>query len=215
MKKTKMQAWILIGAMLMGFILVFSLTGCGKTEGASNVPVPSLQELAGRYEDGALTFAKVHFSEKLLAEAQQKADDAAAAADEDDPFDQIDVIGAGCDIEMMRALMAYEGQTQPRPFTISAAGETAGALQFDEEEEEDEDAEEGEALSFSYNPVSGALIFSVPQEGFKLTNSLYAVYIEENKAGISGTLRLTAAESSEKDFYIDLMITGTKALDGK
>lgn len=198
-------------------LLAFSLGGCGEGEeaGAANIPVPSLAELAGRYEDGAFTFEKVFFSEELLAEAQKKADDAAANADEDDPFDQIDVIGAGCDIEMMRLLMSYEGQTMPKPFTISALSETEGTLQFDADEEDEEDVELPEVLVFSYSPDSGALTFTEVPEGVKLANSLYASYLEVKKAKVSGTVRLTEAEGSESDFYIDLTITGTKPLDGQ
>lgn len=200
-------------------LLAFSLGGCGEGEeaGAANIPVPSLAELAGRYEDGAFTFEKVYFSEKILAEAQKKADDAAANADEDDPFDQIDVIGAGCDIEMMRLLMSYEGQTMPKPFTISALSETEGTLQFDADEEDDEDVdvEPPEVLVFRYSPDSGALTFTEVPEGMKLANSLYASYLEVNKAKVSGTVRLTEAEKTESDFYIDLTITGTKPLDGQ
>ena len=203
--------------LLLILILAFSLAGCAENGGGSSVPVPALEELAGRYEDGSITFEKVYISEELLAAAQKKADDAAVNADEDDPFDQIEVIGAGCDIDMMRMLMSYEGQTMPNPFIISALGETEGTLQFEGEDDEGDegDMEITDVLTFSYSPDSGALTFTGVPEGMRITNSLYAAYTEESKTGVSGTLKLTVAEKSESDFYIDLTITGTKPLDGQ
>lgn len=204
-----------ISALLLIFILAFSLAGCGKNKETPKVAVPSLKELVGRYEDGTYTFAKVHISEKMLAEAQKKADDAAAEADEDDPFDQIGVAEAGCDIEMLRGLKALEGQTKPNPFTISASSETGGTLQFDNDKEDD--AEPPEPALFNYNPGDGALTFAFAElpEGMKLANSLYAAYIEQDKVKVSGTLKLTTTEAGESDFYIDITITGTKPLSGQ
>lgn len=205
--------------LLLMFIMAFGLPGCGEDGEAANasVPVPSLAELAGRYEDGAITFEKVHVSEEMLAAAQKKADDAAANADEDDPFDQIEVAGAGCDIAMLQTLMSYEGQTLPNPFIISVLSETEGTLQFEGEDSEDSEIgmDDTEVIAFSYSSDSGALTFTEEMEGVRVANSLYAAYMEENKVGISGTLRLTTTEKSESDFYIDLTVTGTKLLGGQ
>lgn len=194
------------------------LGGCGgegETAGApASVPVPSLAELAGKYEDGSITFEKVHVSQELLDKAQRKADDATAAADPDDPFDQIEVAGAGCDIEMLNTLLSYEGTTQPGPFTITAAGETEGTLQFESADEE-EGEDDTEAISFLYNPDNGALTFAELEDGVRLADSLYASYLEAGKVGISGTLRLTVSDAGESDFYIDLAISGTKPAGGQ
>ncbi len=207
-----MKKLLLLLILLPGLIF----TGCAGDGGTANVPVPSLEELSGRYADGTITFDKVYISEELLAAAQKKADDAAANADEDDPFDQIDVIGAGCDIDMMRMLMSYEGQTMENPFVISLVKETEGTLQFEgDDEEEDIEIDTEEVLTFSYSPDSGVLSFTKVPEGMKLAKSLSASYLEDSRVAVSGTLRLTTAEESESNFYIDLTIAGTKPSNGQ
>lgn len=203
-------------AFLCIFLLTISLAGCGgEASEAAKTPPPSLAELAGRYEDGAFTFEKIHIAQEIIDAAQAAADAAAADADPDDIFDEIDVAAAGCSIEMIRALQAQEGQTKQNPFTITVDG-TGGTLQFEETDAED-DVEFSEGLSFVYNPDSGAMAFDMIKEEMKLANSLQASIIEGNKIGVSGTLRLSSTdpEYPESAFYIDLKITGTKPLTGQ
>lgn len=199
-------------------MLVFSLAGCGEDaapgEEAAKAPPPPLAELAGRYEDGSFTFAKVHISQKLIDAAQSQADAAEAEAEEGDIFDEIDVAAAGCSIEILRALQAQEGQTKQSPFTITVDGGAGGTLQFEDTDAED-DIEFTEALPFSYNPDSGAMAFDMSKDEMRVASSLYASHIEETKVGVSGTLRLTATEFPESEFYIDLKITGTKPLNAQ
>ncbi len=214
MNKTKKTSRILMLVLLL--VAVLWLGGCGGdgAEQAAVVATPSLEELSGRYEDGSVTFEKVHISDELLASAQKKADDAAANADEDDPFDQIEVAGAGCDIGILRMLQSYEGTTQPNPFEIFASSDAEGLLQFDQDEDEDE-VEIPEALSFDYEKDSGTMAFEMTQDGMKIADSLYASYIEGDQVKVSGKLRVTIAELNDSDFYIDLMITGTKPMSGQ
>lgn len=215
MNKTKNASRILMLVLLLAAVV--SAGGCGGdgAEQAAVVAMPSLEELSGRYEDGSVTFEKVHISDELLASAQKKADDAAANADEDDPFDQIEVAGAGCDIGILRMLKSYEGTTQPNPFEILASSDAEGLLQFDQDEEEDVEVEVPEALSFDYDQDSGTMAFEMIQDGMKIADSLYASYIEGDQVKVSGKLRVTIAEVNDSDFYIDLMITGTKPLSGQ
>lgn len=213
MNKIKNTSRILMLVLLLAAVVWLGGCGGNGAEQAAVVAMPSLEELSGRYEDGSVTFEKVHISDELLASAQKKADDAAANADEEDPFAQIEVAGAGCDIGILRMLKSYEGTTQPNPFEISTSSDAEGLLQFDQDEEED--VEVPEALSFDYDQDSGTMAFGMTQDGVKIADSLYASYKEGGQVEISGKLRVTIAELNDSDFYIDLMITGTKPLSGQ
>ncbi len=176
--------------------LVTGLHGSGKQDYTLKVelaPFPTLDELVGTYEDGAMTFTDVYISQAYR--------DAAASGEEETVGD--DELGCDFDIDVIAALDAMKGQVQPAQFIISKTGENTGTFVVDGD---DEEGASTDPLSFTY--LNGLLIFDYYEEGATLTGDLIAAYGTNRDVTVDGDLVMELGE----DIRIDLHITGSKPL---
>ncbi len=176
--------------------LVTGLHGSGKQDYTLKVelsPCPTLDELVGRYEDGAIMFMDVYISPEYRA---------AAAADDEEEETESDDVGCDIDIDVIAALDAMKGQTQQSQFAIVKTGEDTGTLTFYEEDEE----EFSDSLPFTY--LNGILIFDYDVEGATLTGDLVAAYGANKDVTVDGDLIMKMGE----DIRLDLHISGSKPI---
>mgnify|MGYP000908863370 CR=1 FL=1 len=152
------------------------------------VPYPTLDELVGQYPDGSLFFSKVYVAAELLQE------EAGSSSDDDE---------AGCDIDIYRAILSWEGQTLPYPLVIAKTGEDSGTLSWI-----DEEGEESDPLPFTY--TNGQLIFDYSAEGAHLTGYLQAAYGQNVDVVINGGLNMSGEGG---DVSIDIEFNGSKPLE--
>ncbi|HPD89443.1 MAG TPA: hypothetical protein PLU75_08250 [Oscillospiraceae bacterium] len=176
--------------------LVTGLHASGKQDYTLKVelaPSPTLDELVGTYEDGAITFTDVYISPEYRA---------SAAADDEEETESDDELGCDIDIDIIGALDALKGQTQQRRFMISKTGEETGTIAFYDEDGEDPT----DPIPFTY--LNGNLIFDYEIEGATIDGNLLAAYGTNRDVTIDGDLSMKLGE----DIRIDLHIAGSKPL---
>ena len=160
-------------------------------------PYPTLDELVGTYTDGNLTYTEVYVSEALKAEA---------AADEVvEDTESEDDLGCDLNLDIIAALEAMEGQSQPVTIIISKTGENTGTLIWLEDGDED-----NTPLPFTYE--NGKLAFDYESEGAVITDYLTAAYGQNKTVTLDGTLTISFTEMQD-DFWIKMQLTGSKPLE--
>ncbi len=174
-------------------------------------PLP-LEALEGTYEDGTLTFADVFVSDELQASVAashaEAADAAAAAAETEDPFDDI---SAGCDLpSVVEMIQAMEGQSYPAPCRIVALDAIHGTGKFYMVMEMDGESGDPTPVPFTYDETTGELTLSYEEDSATLSGKLLAQEEDANTVRVSGTLRLTIYPDA---FYVDLKFDGTKPIN--
>ncbi len=168
-------------------------------------PFPTLDELVGVYNDGLITYAEVFISDEIKAEA------AAAANEAQEQSDSADEDDLGCDmnLDIIGAIEAMEGQSQPGQLIIVKTGENTGTLTMKTDDSEEDD-DPDEPIPFTYE--NGFLIFDYEyEEDYRLVGKLSASYGTNKDVIIDGILTILTAMPD--DFWIKLQITGSKSLD--
>ncbi|MEI8199176.1 MAG: zinc ribbon domain-containing protein [Eubacteriales bacterium] len=170
-------------------------------------PFPTLDELVGRYEDGTVTIDTVFISDAL----RQQMTDAAAAQDQATADAENPLAGVGCDINMIEALEAMEGQAQPSIIVIEKTGEDTGTLTMNTAATADQPEQAGTPMPFVYKAGTLTLDFNV--EGSIGKGALDARYGPSQTVTLKGSMRSTIESIPESDLYFDISIAGTKPIE--
>ncbi|HPR40109.1 MAG TPA: hypothetical protein PKV62_03735 [Oscillospiraceae bacterium] len=158
------------------------------------VPAPTLDELVGTYADGAMTFTDIYISPEYRT---------SVASGEEEETESDDELGCDIDLDIIAALDALKGQTQPNSFLIAKTGENTGTFALVDEE----DGEPSNLLPFTY--LNGILSFDYAEEGAALTGNLIAAYGTNKTVTVDGELVIKMGE----DIRINLYFTGSKPLE--
>ena len=169
-------------------------------------PFPTLDELVGRYEDGTVTIDTVFISDAL----RQQMTDAAAASDQATADAENPLAGVGCDINMLEAIEAMEGQVQPTIIVIEKTGEDTGTLTMNSVATADQPEQAGTPMPFVYK--AGTMTFDFNLEGEVGKGALDARYGPSQTVTLKGSMRSTIETIPESDLYFDISIAGTKPI---
>ncbi|NTV90823.1 MAG: zinc ribbon domain-containing protein [Clostridiales bacterium] len=186
-----------------------------------NFNTPTMDELAGQYDDGTITISDVFISQALRDEAKAKAEaekaaaEAAAAEGNSDPFSSL---GQGCDLELIEQLDKMKGQVTPTVFHIEKVSDEKGKFYTVDEDGKRTDIpfdyKDG-ILTFDYtytNPSGEATDGS--SGTFKFGGTMNATYVNNTKVMVEGKLKFWVKEKPD-DFYLIESIKGTKDIPAK
>lgn len=156
-------------------------------------PYPTLDELVGKYPDGALTFKDVYISPELRASAASNSEDSESEDNE---------LGCDFNLDIIAFLDALKGQTQQNKLVIAKTGEDTGTLTIIDDEEDSSNP-----LPFTY--VNGILSFDYTIEGATLNGELVAAYGNNKNVVIDGDLTINESDALRLDIYL----SGSKQLE--
>lgn len=193
------------GQKMAYLVVVTGLHDSGKADYKVSVKVPlypTLDELVGTYEDGSLTFTDVYISDAAKAKA--------AESDSEESSEGEDDFGMYCDLDILGAIEAMEGQTAPYYIMIGKTGENTGTLTLAEAEEgAAAEVDEENAIPFTY--TNGVLAFDYNKEGANIGGNMKAAYGKNKDVMINGRMIISMGE----DIKITIDMKGSKPLEPK
>ena len=150
---------------------------------------PTLEEIAGYYENGVATLTDI--GPKEVIEAMKAAAAKEAEGDEE-----------GCDID----LEALIGQSAELPFTIEQTGENTAIIITDSSDEEDDDEVNLSNQELVYDQTTGVLKFETPlvsEEG-TVQLSFQCTYTDDTKTAVAlnGMLREDMNMEGAQGLYV-------------
>ena len=193
------------GQKMVYLVVVTGLHDSGKADYKVTVKVPlypTLDELTGTFEDGSVIFTDVYISDAVKAEAAEGDSQSSSEGEEDNEM--------YCDLDILGALEAMEGQTAPYYIIIGKTGENAGTMTLVEAEEGAvAEADEENAIPFTY--TNGILAFDYSKEGANIGGNMKAAYGKNKDVLINGQLVINMGE----EIKITIDIEGSKPLEPK
>lgn len=169
--------------------IVTGLHESGKKDYELKVEFPSaptLDELVGSYPNAEVLFKEVYIDPEALAESSK-------------------ATGEGCDIDILGAIKAMEGETMPVLLNVSKTGDDKGILHLSIDIDDDDD----DALPMSFSYSNGTINIDFTKDDAIIKGTPSASYGKNKDVVINGDIKLS---ENTGPTYIILTLNASKPL---